>query len=72
MYWKEYIPYCGLLCFAYVLSVGYCIFVGDVCDDDSDNDGVRDEIDNCIYVVNPLQRHLMLSHDIECKYSAGF
>ena len=67
---RRSLPYCGLLYF--ILSVGYCIFVGDVCDDDSDGDGVRDEIDNCIYVANPLQGHLMLNHDIECEYSAGF
>ena len=32
--------------------------LGDVCDDDDDNDGVPDTSDNCPQVVNPLQTDL--------------
>lgn len=29
--------------------------LGDVCDDDTDNDGIKDEDDNCEYIFNPDQ-----------------
>ena len=31
------------------------ILLGDVCDDDTDNDGVNDSSDNCVYLSNPDQ-----------------
>ena len=30
-------------------------FAGDACDDDDDNDGVKDADDNCPFVANPNQ-----------------
>ena len=30
-------------------------FLGDVCDDDTDDDGVADSKDNCVYLSNPGQ-----------------
>jgi hypothetical protein len=30
--------------------------IGDVCDPDIDNDGILNEVDNCIFVHNPDQR----------------
>lgn len=29
---------------------------GDACDDDKDNDGLKDDVDNCRLVKNTLQR----------------
>ena len=37
--------------------------LGDACDDDDDNDGVKDDEDNCPIVVNPNQ------HDFNSKCS---
>ena len=31
--------------------------LGDLCDEDKDDDGVLDVDDNCIYVKNPQQEH---------------
>lgn len=42
-------------------------FPGDVCDDDSDNDGIPDEMDNCILVPNPLQEHKLRGYDLSCE-----
>ena len=36
-------------------------FLGDVCDDDIDDDGVLNEADNCPYVSNPGQ------DDLDCE-----
>lgn len=44
-------------------------FSGDICDNDSDNDGISDEIDNCIFVSNPNQEHKLLGYDLSCKYN---
>jgi hypothetical protein len=38
-----------------VFSQFHMRFEGDVCDDDDDNDGIRDNIDNCRLVYNPDQ-----------------
>ena len=43
------------------------IFTGDVCDNDSDNDGIPDELDNCIFVQNHNQEHKLLGYDLSCK-----
>ena len=43
------------------------IFTGDVCDNDSDNDGIPDELDNCIFVQNRNQEHKLLGYDLSCK-----
>ena len=33
----------------------YVVLLGDSCDNDDDNDGIRDNDDNCPKVHNPLQ-----------------
>lgn len=40
---------------------------GDVCDDDSDSDGIKDDVDNCAYVSNPLQEHQLLNVDLKSR-----
>ena len=32
------------------------VCLGDACDDDDDNDGIKDDVDNCPKVHNPAQR----------------
>jgi len=35
----------------------YCVvLLGDSCDNDDDNDGIKDNVDNCPKVFNPLQK----------------
>ena len=38
-----------------IKSVCLLSATGDVCDTDSDNDGIEDTYDNCRLVFNPLQ-----------------
>ncbi len=40
------------------------IVAGDNCDDDTDNDGIADSVDNCMYVPNTNQ------DDVDGKLSA--
>lgn len=37
--------------------------LGDACDDDSDDDGISDNEDNCRLVRNPDQSHLNVTFD---------
>ena len=47
-------------------------YLGDLCDDDKDNDGVLDDQDNCIYVPNPHQNQTV-NYDTKGKfYFLGF
>lgn len=46
-----------------------CPCIGDVCDNDKDNDGVINSNDNCQYVSNPLQNHTKLTYDLNSTYT---
>ena len=37
-------------------------FLGDICDNDDDNDNIPDDVDNCPLVVNPNQHDFDSMH----------
>lgn len=42
-------------CLHHLDVIIFFFFTGDVCDEDDDNDGIKDKDDNCIFVPNSDQ-----------------